>query len=312
MIASTYSHFRKFSLFLVLYSVLIFLNLLYGPLVRATDSGLACPDWPFCFGKIFPDFDFNIFMEVGHRYYSGFLGMVLIAGTIWAAIVPELRKPFLGYFILGILLIASQVTLGGLTVLLSLDPATVNLHLLNAILFLLCIVTATFKARVLSKSINSNEFLTKQSLFQKDQIPLLIGVLLIFFQIILGGRVSSNYAGLACLEFPTCNGEWVPSVPEPKIQIQVQHRLGAYLVTFYVLLINLYGIFKGFSAETKKYVRTAIILLILQIGLGIVNVYAKLPKLVTAAHTGVAILLFLSVYAVWVQRASELSKSRVS
>ncbi|TGK37850.1 COX15/CtaA family protein [Leptospira andrefontaineae] len=312
MIASTYSQFRKFSLFLVIYSVLIFLNLLYGPLVRATDSGLACPDWPFCFGKIFPDFDFNIFMEVGHRYYSGFLGIVLIAGTVWTAIVPELRKPFLGYFILGILLIASQVTLGGLTVLLSLDPATVNLHLLNAILFLLCIATAAFKAQYLENSTNSNEFLTKQSLLQKDQIPLLIGVLLIFFQIILGGRVSSNYAGLACLEFPTCNGEWIPSIPEPKIQIQVQHRLGAYLVAFYILLINLYGIFRGFSSKTKKYVRTAIILLLIQIGLGVVNVYAKLPKLVTAAHTGVAILLFLSMYAVWVQRASELSKSKVS
>ncbi|TGL63216.1 COX15/CtaA family protein [Leptospira sarikeiensis] len=312
MIASTYSHFRKYSLFLVVYSVLIFLNLLYGPLVRATDSGLACPDWPFCFGKVFPDFDFNIFMEVGHRYYSGLLGIILLAGTIWTAIVPELRKSFLGYFILGILLIASQVTLGGLTVLLSLDPATVNLHLLNAILFLLCIGTAAFKAKVLERSPGSNLFVTRNRLLQKDQIPLLIGVLLVFFQIILGGRVSSNYAGLACLEFPTCNGEWIPSVPEPKIQIQVQHRLGAYLVAFYILLINLYGIFKDFSLETKKFVRIAIILLLIQIGLGVVNVYAKLPKLVTAAHTGVAILLFLSVYSIWVQRASELSKNKAA
>ncbi len=310
MTASNYLHFRKFVFFLIVYSVLIFLNLLYGPLVRATDSGLACPDWPFCFGKVFPDFDFKIFMEVGHRFYSMFLGFILIGGTLWTAIVSELRKPFLGYFLVGILLIISQAALGAFTVLWSLDAATVNLHLLNAILFLLCIVTATLKATHLQKFGNSNVFLSQKALLQRSQIPLLIAVLLVFFQIILGGRVSSNYAGLACLEFPTCNGDWIPSVPEPKIQIQVQHRLGAYLVAFYLLVINLYGIFKGFSVENKKVIRVAIVLLLLQIFLGVFNVYLKLPKLITAAHTGVAVLLFLSVYAVWVQRASELTKEK--
>ncbi|TGK07334.1 heme A synthase [Leptospira semungkisensis] len=312
MTASNYSHFGKFSRFLVIYTVLIFLNLLYGPLVRATDSGLACPDWPFCFGKVFPDFDFKIFMEVGHRFYSMFLGFILIGGTVWTASVKELRKPFLPYFIVGILLILSQATLGGLTVLWSLDPATVNLHLLNAILFLLCIFTATLKSIHLRNENRTNEFVSGNSLLKKEQIPLLVGVLLVFFQIILGGRVSSNYAGLACLEFPTCNGEWIPSVPEPKIQIQVQHRLGAYLVAFYLLIINLYGILREFSPKAKKYVRIAIVLLLIQIGLGVVNVYMKLPKLITAAHTGIAVLLFLSVYAIWLQRASELPKEKVA
>lgn len=310
MAATSYPHFRKFVYFLIVYSVLIFLNLLYGPLVRATDSGLACPDWPFCFGKVFPDFDFKIFMEVGHRYYSMTLGIILLAGTVWTAIVPELRRPFIGYFLAGILLIVSQAILGGLTVLWSLDAATVNLHLLNAILFLLCIVTATLKAKHLLDSQGGDGFLSAKSLLQTSQIPLLIAVLLVFFQIILGGRVSSNYAGLACLEFPTCNGEWLPSYPEPKIQIQVQHRLGAYLVTFYLLIVNLYGVLKGFSDKTKNYVRIAIVLLLMQIGLGVLNVYAKLPKLVTAAHTGMAVLLFLSTYAIWVQRASELGKEK--
>lgn len=308
MAATSYPYFRKFVYFLIVYTALIFLNLLYGPLVRATNSGLACPDWPFCFGKIFPNFDFQIFMEVGHRFYSMSLGIILLVGTVWTAITPELRRPFLGYFLVGILLIISQAGLGALTVLWSLDATTVNLHLLNAILFLLCIFTAALKAKHLSNEDTTTRFVSLRSLLGKSQLPLFVGVLLVFFQIILGGRVSSNYAGLACLEFPTCNGEWIPSYPDPKAQIQVQHRFGAYLVAFYLLLINLYGIFKGFSDRNKKLIRMAIAVLLVQIVIGVINVYAKLPWLVTAAHTGFAVLLFLTVYWIWIQRASELEK----
>ncbi|EQA35613.1 cytochrome oxidase assembly protein [Leptospira inadai serovar Lyme str. 10] len=312
MANSSSSQIRKFTLFLIIYSVLIFLNLLYGPLVRATDSGLACPDWPLCFGKVFPDFDFGIFMEVGHRYYSMILGFILIGGTVWTATSQELRRPFLKFFILGLLLIASQANLGRLTVTLLLDPISVNLHLLNAILFLLCIVTANLKALEIEKDGPSDEFISVKSLFKKEQIVIFIGLLLVFLQIILGGRVSSHYAGLACPEFPTCNGEWIPSVYEEKTAIQVQHRFGAYLVLLFVLVINLYGTLKDFSPKVKKYIRLSVALVLFQFLLGILNVLYKLPKLVTATHTGVAVLLLSALYAVWILRARELTKEQVS
>ncbi|EPG74238.1 cytochrome oxidase assembly protein [Leptospira fainei serovar Hurstbridge str. BUT 6] len=312
MANSSSSQIRKFTLYLIIYSALIFLNLLYGPLVRATDSGLACPDWPLCFGKVFPDFDFGIFMEVGHRYYSMILGFILIGGTVWTATSRELRRPFLKFFIIGLLLIASQANLGRLTVTLLLDPTSVNLHLLNAILFLLCIVTANLKASEIEKDGDSGEFISFGSLFKKEQIVIFIGVLLVLFQIILGGRVSSHYAGLACPEFPTCNGEWIPTVYEEKTAIQVQHRFGAYLVLLFVLIVNLYGSLKDFSPKVKNYIRISVALVLFQFLLGILNVLYKLPKLVTAAHTGVAVLLLSALYTVWILRARELTKEQVS
>ncbi|EQA44771.1 cytochrome oxidase assembly protein [Leptospira broomii serovar Hurstbridge str. 5399] len=312
MANSSSSQIRKFTLFLIIYSVLIFLNLLYGPLVRATDSGLACPDWPLCFGKVFPDFDFGIFMEVGHRYYSMILGFILIGGTVWAATSQELRRPFLKFFIIGLLLIASQANLGRLTVTLLLDPTSVNLHLLNAILFLLCIFTANLKASEIEKDGPFDEFVSFRSLFKKEQIVIFIGVLFILLQIILGGRVSSHYAGLACPDFPTCNGEWIPNVYEEKTAIQVQHRFGAYLVLLFVLIVNLYGTLKDFSPKVKKYIRISVALVLFQFLLGILNVLYKLPKLVTAAHTGVAVLLLSALYTAWILRARELTKEQVS
>lgn len=314
MTVSGFSQIRKFSLYLSVYSFLVFLNLLYGPLVRATDSGLACPDWPLCFGKVFPDFDFGIFMEVGHRYYSMILGFILLGGTVWVSVSNELRKPFLKYFILAILLIASQANLGRLTVTLLLDPTSVNLHLLNAILFLLCIVTATMKAREMeTRATNTNpSYFSPKNLFSGGQIVLFIGVLIILLQIVLGARVSSHYAGLACPEFPTCNGEWIPSVYEEKTAIQVQHRFGAYIVVFFVFVVNLYGTLNGFSQKIRKYVRISVVLVLLQFLLGILNVMYKLPKLVTAAHTGVAVLLLCAMYAVWILRARESAEGKVS
>ncbi|PJZ71233.1 cytochrome oxidase assembly protein [Leptospira perolatii] len=306
------NNLRRFAIFLKVYSAMIFFNLLYGPLVRATDSGLACPDWPLCFGKVFPDFDFNIFMEVSHRYYSMILGILLVGGTVWAAVSKDLRKPFLKYFVIAGLLISSQIYLGRLTVLLLLDPHSVNLHLLNAITFFLCILTANLKAKEFvngSDQLSEGKFISTRNLIRIDQFVLVFGVALVFFQIVLGGRVSSHYAGLACSDFPTCNGEWFPSSEfEPKIGIQVQHRLGAYIVAIYLIGLNVYGLLKRFTERLRNLVKTAIVLLTVQFALGILNIFFQLPKLITAAHTGVAVLILTSLYSLWILRASELSK----
>ncbi|HNC01296.1 MAG TPA: COX15/CtaA family protein, partial [Leptospiraceae bacterium] len=77
-----------------LLSILIFINILFGPLVRATDSGLACPDWPLCYGKVIPPPEFRIWMEVGHRIYSGLLGFVILGLSIVIFKNSELRKRF--------------------------------------------------------------------------------------------------------------------------------------------------------------------------------------------------------------------------
>ena len=75
-----------------LLSVLIFINILFGPLVRATDSGLACPDWPLCHGKVIPPPEFRIWMEVGHRIYSAILGFVILALAILVSDYSQLPR----------------------------------------------------------------------------------------------------------------------------------------------------------------------------------------------------------------------------
>ncbi|TGM53489.1 COX15/CtaA family protein [Leptospira adleri] len=303
-LSSKFRLFYKISLFL---SILIFFNLLYGPLVRATGSGLACPDWPFCFGKIFPTFDFQIFMEVSHRYYSGFLGLILLGLTIWTFADKILRKEFGIYLGLAVLLLISQINLGRLTVTLKLDPTSVNLHLLNAIAFFLVILTVSVDSR--SKSQNQKQsFINTNSLFRKDNILLFLLLAGIVVQIILGGRVSSHYAGLACPDFPTCWGQWIPDHPLEIVKIQVFHRFGAYSVALLLAISLGFAIWKNFPTTSRRFLQISMYLLVAQIILGILNVFYGLPKLITALHTGFAVLLLTFSYLSLISRAIVLTQ----
>ncbi|MBW0432946.1 COX15/CtaA family protein [Leptospira yasudae] len=302
-LSSKFHLFYKISLFL---SILIFLNLLYGPLVRATGSGLACPDWPFCFGKIFPTFDFQIFMEVSHRYYSGFLGLILLGLTIWTFVDATLRKEFGIYLGLAVLLLISQINLGRLTVTLKLDPTSVNLHLLNAIAFFLVILTVAIDSR--EKALHQREtFLKADSIFRKDNVLFFLLLIGITVQIVLGGRVSSHYAGLACPDFPTCWGQWLPDNPLEIVKIQVIHRFGAYSVALLLSIALGFAIWKKFPTTSKRFLQISMYLLVAQIILGILNVFFGLPKLVTALHTGFAVLLLTSSYLSLISRAVVLT-----
>ncbi|EQA52737.1 cytochrome oxidase assembly protein [Leptospira kmetyi] len=302
-LSSKFRLFYKISLFL---SILIFLNLLYGPLVRATGSGLACPDWPFCFGKIFPTFDFQIFMEVSHRYYSGFLGLILLGLTVWTFADKTLRKEFGIYLGLAILLLISQINLGRLTVTLKLDPTSVNLHLLNAIAFFLVILTVSIDSR--EKSVHQREIFVKaDSIFRKDNVFYFLLLIGIVTQIVLGGRVSSHYAGLACPDFPTCWGEWIPNHPLEIVKIQVIHRFGAYSVAILLSIALGFAIWKNFPSNAKRFLQISMYLLVAQIILGILNVFFGLPKLVTALHTGFAVLLLTTSYLSLISRAVTLT-----
>lgn len=263
---------------------MILFNLLYGPLVRATDSGLACPDWPLCHGKFVPEWTFQIFMEVGHRYYSGILGILVGIGFVWIMMHPTTRAKFGILASISLAFLISQVVLGALTVTKLLHPTTVNLHLLNAILLL----TSILSIRLLLSTWGSSEFR-----FEGRQRYFSIALLfIVLYQIFLGGKVSSHYAGLACPDFPTCYGDWFPEMTGT-IRYQMEHRIFGYLTGLFVLGYAGFGILTFKNKQSKKYLKVAAYLIVFQILLGAMNVIYKLPKLLTGLHTLNGVLVFL-------------------
>lgn len=333
-----------------LLSVLIFINILFGPLVRATDSGLACPDWPLCHGKVIPPPEFRIWMEVGHRIYSGLLGFVILALAIIIFKNSELRSRFGLSAFTALVVLVNQVILGKLTVTKLLDPGTVNMHLLNAVFLFTLIVSITAKANFILKtgitsldSINWLKFTLSiiimfsaaaikhyfsitsrdvniinvlivaysiivylspivviflihwRDIIKLQNLLIVITLLVISFQLFLGGRVSSNYAGLACSDWPTCKGQWFPAM-EGLVQIQMEHRFVAYLIVFLIILNVAVSIFKSYDPRTRLFLKLALYAVGFQIILGVSNVLFQLPTLVTAAHTGMGVAVFILVY----------------
>jgi heme A synthase len=124
---------------------------------------------------------------------------------------------------------------------------------------------------------------------------------LVCFQIISGGLVASNYAGLACPDFPLCFGQWIPTL-EGAIGLQVIHRFSAYTtfcaVGFLHFIVRLNSKKEWAHFEIFKVTRLTISLVLMQVALGMTNVFYKTPPLVTVLHQMLAVIIFGSVLRV--------------
>lgn len=304
-----------------------------GAFTRLTDAGLGCPDWPGCYGKMvlpnsgkalvtaqssFPSQPIEkhkAWTEMSHRYAAGTLGFFILFIVFNAMSAFRTDKPFpriVPFVLLGLLIF--QAALGMWTVTLKLLPIVVMGHLLGGFSILACLWWCYL-------SLNSNTADKNVASFKPWVV---LGVVIVFCQIALGGWVSSNYAGLSCVGFPTCNGTLIPQLDmknafdimstvginyqgglldtTSRITIQFVHRIGAMITFFYVFILSLLLIKKG-NLKLKKAAMVSLFLVMVQFSLGVINVVRLLPLKVAVAHNGVAALLLLSmltlVHHIW-------------
>jgi len=257
-----------------------------GALVRAHGAGLACPDWPLCFGELVPRFDFRVAYEWSHRVLASIVSCGLVALSLLLYTRPRLWRRVRGPLFLAFGLLAMQVTLGGLTVLFKLAPWTVTAHLIVGLSF--C-ATLLWISRDL---LESPRALVRQPVSAAIFVAGLLSGVLLLLQIVLGGMVSSQYAGLACTSFPTCDGSSVVPSLSGQVGLHVMHRLNA---------VALFGALASFAWLSRAHARVHRIaflmlrLVLAQIGIGVLNVLVELSVEVTALHTAVAASLVLSL-----------------
>ena len=206
-----------------------------GALVRAHGAGLACPDWPLCFGELIPRFDFKVAFEWGHRALAGSVGIVFLALLGLTLRRPALRMRMRAGLLGAALLLGAQVVLGGLTVLELLARWTVTSHLVTGNAFALSLVLLGRRLLRLAGGSPVDGFdaagsptASQATTAQRGWVSL-AGALLAL-QVVLGGLVSSSYAGLACPDWPTCmNGEVFPTWSGVQ-GLHVLHRTLGYAV----------------------------------------------------------------------------------
>lgn len=254
-----------------------------GALVRANDAGLACPDWPLCFGEFVPRMDLRVGFEYSHRVVAGSVALCFAALAVAVLRRPPLRRRCGTSLAVAAVLLATQVILGALTVWQLLASWTVTAHLLTG---------NAFAATLLWTVLSLRDDGPTRGAAPGVRAALIVSAALLLLQMLLGGLVASRYAGLACLEWPACNdGVWLPTF-EGAVGVHLLHRWNG------VLLLGALGAFWG-AARGRPGLRRiagfALALGLVQVAVGVANVLLRIPVEVTGLHAGLATALVLTL-----------------
>lgn len=285
-----------------------FALLLVGGLVHPTGSSLACPDWPLCFGQVFPKMEGGVAVEHSHRLLATAIGVLTIVLAVMLGRRPEPtpRLKRLGWLALGMVIL--QGVLGGVTVLLKLPILVSTGHLaLSMVFFALLVLIA-------------HETLPRRS-EEAPSAPLgeLAGLALlsaagVYLQIVLGAFVRHASAGLACnTTILTCNGGLWPTGPESgPATVHMLHRLGALVVGPLVLAASIVAWRRAHAAGRTGITRWAAagaLLVVGQVTLGILTVTTGIHLVVVEAHLGVGALLLAQQFALYLELRRERQRA---
>ncbi len=262
--------------------------LLLGSIVHATESSLACPDWPTCFGTMMPEMTGGVFWEHLHRLVAG--ALVLLFGA--AAWLTWRRQPGRRWLhragLAGLALLIVQSVLGGLTVLMRLPDAISSSHLALAFLFL---GLATVMTVVTARGWGGGARLTGAVRATLGRMAGGVAAL-VLGQSVLGAVVRHTDAGMACPDVPLCLGQVVPPLEHPLVILHFSHRLLGVLVALATLALAVYVLRRKAAAPLPALAAGALITVLAQVTVGFLSVSSALAVVPVSLHTLLAALLF--------------------
>ena len=261
-----------------------------GALVRAHEAGLACPDWPLCFGEVIPEFDLKVAFEWSHRALAGAISLVFAGLAVATLRHPGLGPALRGHLIVAAVLLGVQILLGALTVWELLAAWTVTSHLMTGSAFAVALLFTALRLRELSRE----EPAGRPAPTAGERAVITATAALLVLQIAIGGLVSSTFAGLACPEWPTCNGgQWFPSWAG-SVGLHLIHRTNGYLVLG--MLAASFAVARR-TPGLRGLTAAAAAIGLVQVLVGISNVVLALPVEVTGLHSFLAAVLLLTTAA---------------
>jgi heme a synthase len=312
-----------------------------GAYVRLTNAGLGCPDWPGCYGHLTPSAvaaadaqgysgrplePGKAWHEMIHRYAALILGLVILAITALAIGTRRQRLVSVPYALLLCATVIVQAILGMLTVTWQLKPLIVTLHLLFGLTtlallwwLLLSLPRGSWGQAALASAGRAIQGGGGSPIGAAHRLVLL-GLMLLAVQVALGGWTSSNYADVACPDFPTCQSSLWPKADyrdafvlwrglninyeggvldnPARVAIHFSHRVGALLTTLALAGAALFALRRrGLPSAARPRALALLGALLLQLLIGVSMVIKGFPLWLATAHTAGAALLLLAALA---------------
>lgn len=281
------------------------LLIMVGNLVRVTGYGLGCPDWPLCYGQAVPPLEIGAWVEFSHRLFGGIVGLQIAALAVLSWVAYRRDKWIFRPSVAAGLVLIVQVSLGGIHVLNELPRWTGLIHtgVALAIAGLLAVVVAVTQPslQALTRRLRSEPGATELS------VSFIAAAAATYVLLLTGSLVTRTGSSLACPGFPLCGLESISDQLRPFVTIQLAHRIVAIAVAFFIGLL-LWRLLRQLRDDsTLRGLSASIgILILIQFGLGIINVFLALPIWSRVLHLGVA----ASIWVLMVIMAVLLHRSR--
>jgi protoheme IX farnesyltransferase len=273
-------------------AIATYLLIVIGGIVRVTGSGLGCPDWPTCFGRLIPPPQIEAQIEYSHRFWaSAITSPLILIATIWAwrrfRSINLIWKPLLW----ALPLLGLQGLLGGLVVLTETPPELVAVHLGTAFLLLALLISAAVMATLRHRNPAQPDRLVFQSRFARLTLGGLVGI---FVVLVSGAFVAAGSATYACSGWPLCNGELFPS--NPLGWVHMGHRLLVGLMSVHMLLL-LRSAWR--TQRTQRGILSAatltVVLYFAQVLIGALKVSNEFPIVLLGLHVATAAAIWAMI-----------------
>lgn len=297
----------SFQRLLLLTIFLTFVLVIIGGTVRATGSGLGCPDWPKCHGEWIPPAERHTLIEFSHRTAASVVGFVFLGVTLFA-FRTERRRPLVFWlaFSAGLLLVG-QIILGGITVKKELPPEIVAAHLATAMLFMGVLLVTALVSLARSRG-NPGDAATLDSNYTRFAM---LAAIAAFATLIVGSYISETPAALACDGWPLCNGSVAPR-GDADVGWHYLHRVVAGILGLFVLAMTWAAFDERRGSWAVALSVGACILYITQALVGAANLWTELADGVVVAHLALAAVLWCLLVVTTGLSFFEPSRKRMS